>query len=259
MDLRGVRILVTRPRDQAGAMARLIEEAGGIALCIPMIRILPPESWEECDHAIERLHDFTGVVFTSVNAVKRFLHRMAEKHCSAARLAGKSVYAIGDPTARFLQSHGVQPLPALSTFSGRGLAAQLRNQEFAGKKILLPRGSLGRDEVAEALREAGAVVVPVVVYRTVGPDSESVAFVRTAMASRSVDVVAFASPSAVEHFVRALDAEHLEAARSGLMVAAIGETTAAAVRLAGLREPVIARTATSEGLVEALVMCEQTL
>jgi uroporphyrinogen-III synthase len=253
MDLRGIRILVTRPRDQAGAMARLIEAAGGIALCAPMIRILPPDKWDECDHAIEHLHSFAGVAFTSVNAVEQFLHRMAGKNCPPARLASKAVYAVGEKTGRALQKSGVQPVFLPSTFNGKELASHLREQHFGGGRFLLPRGSLGRDDVAEGLREAGASVEPVVVYRTVGPDDASAAFVRTAIGSRSIDVATFASPSAVEHFVSILDTGLLEAARSQLVIAAIGETTASTVRQAGLREPIVARTATSEGLVEALL------
>jgi uroporphyrinogen-III synthase len=258
MDLHGVRILVTRPREQAGGMARLIEAAGAIALCVPMIRILPPERWEECDRAIEHLHSYTGVVFTSVNAVEQFLHRMAEKNTPTSRLASKTVYAVGEKTARVLQRSGVQPAPLPSAFSGKDLAEHMRRIGVWGGAFLLPRGSLGRDDVATGLRELGATTDSVVVYRTTGPDASAAAFVRTAIASGSIDVATFASPSAVEHFVGVLDATLLETARHHLVVAAIGETTADAVRKAGFREPVVARTATTEGLMEALLSSDRT-
>lgn len=258
MDLCGVRILVTRPKDQAGALARLIEAAGGIALCAPMIRILPPENWESCDEQIGRLHDLTDILFSSVNGVEFFLRHLAEMGIDRTKLGSMAVFAVGAKTASALQKSGVQPFFVPATFGGEGLASHFRSQDLKGHRFLLPRGDLGREESAEGLRQAGAVVIPVVVYRTAGPDDISAAFVRTALASRSVDVAVFASPSAVEHFVRILDPGLREAAKEYLVVAAIGETTAAAVRRAGFPAPVVARTATDEGLIEALMSWDRS-
>ncbi len=48
-----------------------------------MIEILDPESWEEVDRAIINLPGYEGVVFTSQNAVERFLLRINSINKSA--------------------------------------------------------------------------------------------------------------------------------------------------------------------------------
>jgi uroporphyrinogen-III synthase len=73
-----------------------------------------------------------------------------------------------------------------------------------------------------------------------------------------VDVATFMSPSAVEHFVKLLDGDLLEVARTNLIVAAIGEPTAEAVRKGGLSQPIVAGTATSQGIIEALMSWENS-
>ena len=259
MDLHGVRILVTRPVGQAHAMMRQIQDRGGIAILAPMICILPPVSWAECDAHINRLHDFSGIIFSSANAVEFFLDRCAEKGIGRTLPSGPGVYAVGTQTAAALKNSGVVPAFVPSSFSGADLAAHLRTQDLRGRRFLLPRGDLGRGDVAAGLLQAGATAVPVIVYRTIGPDGASAATVRTALAEHSIDIVTFASPSAVEHFVNLLDGDLLAIARTSLIVGVIGGTTADATRRFGLPVQVIAETATGEGLIEALAAWNSTV
>lgn len=254
MDVQGVRILVTRPAAQAGAMMQQIQDRGGIVILAPMIRIHPPVSWDECDAQISRLQEFSGVVFTSANAVEFFLDRCAEKGLGRTVPSGPAVYAVGPKTADALRESGVQPVFFPSLFSGAELAAHFGTQDLQGKRFLLPRGDLGRSEVAAGLLKAGARAVPVTVYRTVGPDEATSASVRAALTTRSIDVVTFASPSAVEHFMNILDSDLRAIVRSSLIVGVIGGTTADAARRLGLPVHVVAETATGEGLIESLVV-----
>ncbi len=253
MNLHGVRILVTRPSAQARPMAEQIKALGGIAITVPMIRILPPVQWDACDAQIDRLAEFVGVVFTSSNAAKYFLNRCAERGAGGTLPGRMHVYAVGPKTARYVEHAGMSPAHVPSTYNGAELAAHFRAQNLHGHRYLLPRGDIGRDEIAEALRLAGAVVTPVIVYRTAGPDDASAARVRSLLADRAVDVVTFASPSAVEHFAGVIDAELTSLVKSGVLVGVIGGTTADAARRSGFPVHVIAGTATGEGLIEALV------
>jgi|WetSurMetagenome_2_1015567.scaffolds.fasta_scaffold08635_3 uroporphyrinogen-III synthase len=259
MDLQGVRILVTRPADQASAMMQQIQDRGGIAFLAPMIRIEPPADWDECDAQIGRLQEYSGVVFTSANAVEFFLNRCADKGIGRAVPSGLAVYAVGTKTADALRESGLVPVFIPSSFSGADLAAHFRSRDLQGRRFLLPRGDQGRGEVESGLQLAGATAVPVVVYRTVGPDAASAASVRAALAECSIDVVTFTSPSAVEYFMNVLDEELRAIARASLVVGVIGETTADAARQRGLPVQVIAGTATGEGLIESLAAWDSTV
>lgn len=253
MNLRGVRILVTRPLDQARPMLKSIEQHEGIALCAPMIRILPPVNWRECDEYIGHLMDFSGIVFASGNSAARFLERVGENGKMRDLRVGPDVYAVGKKTAGVLERAGVKPAFIPEVFGGKDLAAYFQGLNLRDARFLLPRGDQSREEIAEALRLAGAEVVTVVVYRTVGPDESSVTTVREALAARDIGVVTFASPSAVRHFVQILDSPLLECVRTSVIVAAIGDTTADAAVQCGLPVQVIARTATGESLIDSLV------
>jgi uroporphyrinogen-III synthase len=259
MDLQGVRILVTRPAEQADAMMQQIQDRGGIAMLMPMIRIVPPASWDDCDAQIGRLRDFAGIVFMSANAVGFFLDRCEQKGIGRTMPPGTWIYAVGTKTADALRKSGLTPAFIPAVFKGAELAAHFRFQDLGGRLFLLPRGDQARGEVETGLHQAGATVIPVVVYRTVGPEAASATAVRTALAGRSIDVVTFTSPSAVDHFMQILNEELRLIARTSLIVGVIGGTTADAARHHGLPVQVVAETSTGEGLIESLAVWNSTV
>jgi uroporphyrinogen-III synthase len=101
-------------------------------------------------------------------------------------------------------------------------------------RALLPRADIGRDVIAEQLRDAGAVVTDVVAYRTIveeapregGPD------VYRLLLEGRIDVVTFTSPSAVRQFSQLYGAEQVADLLRRTAVAVIGPVTGeAAVQL----------------------------
>ncbi|MDI6767846.1 MAG: hypothetical protein QME52_13580 [Bacteroidota bacterium] len=49
-------ILITRAASQARNIINLIEQQGGIPILFPTIEIIPPDSWEMLDKAIDGLY-----------------------------------------------------------------------------------------------------------------------------------------------------------------------------------------------------------
>src|SRR3954447_13191571 len=66
----GKRIVVTRAREQASDLKKMLEESGAQVLQFPTIEIAPPDSFDSLDHVIGGKYDL--YVFTSVNGVKFF-------------------------------------------------------------------------------------------------------------------------------------------------------------------------------------------
>jgi uroporphyrinogen III methyltransferase/synthase len=93
--LAGKRIVITRARKQAEALARAIEELGGEVTEFPTIEICPPESFAEFDAAVDKLDTYDWVIFTSVNSIDPFLQRLKVKGKSLAALSAHRVGAIG--------------------------------------------------------------------------------------------------------------------------------------------------------------------
>jgi len=251
--LDGLKVIITRPADQGAGMADLVARAGGIPVVLPMIGILPAEDFGACDEALRHPGRYQGVVFASANAVHAFFGRAKVCGADLARWNGIRTFAVGLKTAHVLGLYGVTAAAAPSPCTGEALGSLLGAKDIRGKRFLLPRGDRGREEIAEALKAAGALVVPVVVYRTAGPDAETATAMRSAMFGAARKAVLFASPSAVEEFVRLFAAEELLQVLPRAIVVVIGTTTAAAAASHGVQVHAVAATSTDAGLIGALV------
>ncbi len=234
--LHGRRVLVTRPEAQAQPLCDALEAVGAVPVRLPLLRIEPVHPDADAWRAVGNSH---WIVFTSANGVEQAWN-VAPPQARAALRAHARIAAIGPATARAARRLGmiVQRIP--STHVAESLAAVLG--DTAGQRVLWLRGERARDALPERLREDGAHVTQVVVYRAVtaplADDAQAIV--------RSVDLVTLASPSAVERF--------MDVAGAGFTgpVACIGPITAASARAHGLRVEVVAETYTAEGLCAAL-------
>src|SRR5690349_14709247 len=63
----GRRVLVTRPRHQAGDFVRRLEQLGAVPYVLPAVEIKPLDDWAAVDDRLARLGDYDWLVFTSAN------------------------------------------------------------------------------------------------------------------------------------------------------------------------------------------------
>jgi uroporphyrinogen-III synthase len=120
----------------------------------------------------------------------------------------------------------------------------------AGRRFLVPRPEQGRELLSEGLRAAGATVDEVMIYRTLPAEVDSDAL-QARLTSGGLDALTFTSPSTVHNFSQLLDANARRAAQE-CRVAAIGPTTAEALRREGFEVHVLPEQPTMTGLVAAL-------
>ena len=239
--LAGLRVMVTRALEQAGAFVAALQEAGAAVVLCPVIAIEPlavPEDF------LARLPGYDWVVFTSVNGVERFFGLLGEARPPAAVRMG----AIGPETAGRLATYGARADVVPVRFVAEDLAEAFPDAAIRGRRILLPRARGSRDALPERLRERGAQVDVVEVYRAVPPPNLPARLRRLLQAG--LDVVTFTSSSTVRNFADALAGEGLPA---GVRVACIGPITAATARERGLPVDIIAEEYTARGLRDALV------
>jgi uroporphyrinogen III methyltransferase/synthase len=243
-------VLVTRASEQSGEIRRLLEEAGATVLFLPLIRIMPPESWGEVDDALSRIASYDLIAFASVNGASSFLDRSAEV---GVAIPGCRIAAVGTKTAEELERRGLKADVVPHEQTASGLVAALAQGELRGKRVLLPQGNLGRRELADGLRAAGALVESVVVYRNLPDDSPEAGDIIARILGGGIDVVTFASPSAAANLASMFPDGTLSTVSRNSTIAVIGPTTAAAVRgLSGV--PAIAAEHSSvAGLVSAII------
>lgn len=248
LPLKGLRVLVTRTREQAGQLASALRALGAEPVECPLIEIVPPLDWAPLDAAIAQLGAYHWIVFTSANGVEAFFGRLSVAGGDARSLGGTRLAAIGPATAAALASHGLRADLLPAEYVAEAVAVGMGHVK--GLRVLLPRAGIARPALGQELRAAGARVEEVVAYRTIAPEGLSG---RLQNVLAGCDVVTFTSSSTVRHFAEVLGREAGAAALERVVVACIGPVTTQTALELGLRPAVVAEEYTTGGLVSALV------
>lgn len=248
LPLFGKRVLVTRPRHQAGDLVRQLEELGAIASVVPMVEIAEPDSWDPVDRAIDGFGRYQWLVFTSANGVHAFLKRLRHQGHDLRRLGAVRLAAIGPATAAALEDYHLCADVVPAEFNSEGLAAAMRDQ-VSGQCVLLARADRGIDLLREELAQV-ATVEQIAVY------SQRDAVPGTLDAS-VIDCALLTSSNIATAFLGALDEEGKRRVQSGqLRLVTISPRTSAAVRDRGFPVTAEATEYTTQGVVKALCVAE---
>ncbi|BAV32963.1 uroporphyrinogen III synthase [Sulfuricaulis limicola] len=168
--LAGVRVLVTRPRDQAENLAHLIEARGGEAIRFPVIEIAEPKDTQALLAVVGRLKDFALAIFVSPNAVKRAMNLIRARGGLPPTLR---VACVGRGSARELKRLGIENVLApTDRFDSEALLALPELQQVAGKRIVIFRGDGGRELLGDTLKARGAEIEYAECYRRLRPATD---------------------------------------------------------------------------------------
>ena len=241
----GKRIVVTRAREQASELKRMLEDAGANVLQFPTIEIVPPQSWDSLDAVIDG--NFDWLVFTSINGVRFFFERLFARGKDARSLP--KVAAVGDTTAAELRARGIVPdlVPA------RFISSELLPLLPQGRSVAIIRAAEGNNELIDGLRARGDEAVLSVAYETRA--TGDVDALRNAL--DSIDIVTFTSGSTVDNFYGPLTEEERRRLNARALLASIGPTTTEAIRRYGKEPDLIAEKSTLRDLVEAMTKSQQ--
>lgn len=245
--LAGRVVLVTRPPEQSVELSRMLLERGASVLSAPAIELLPAPR-RMLDQAAKQLASgaFEWAVFTSRAGVEAVASALARAGKGFAEVPGR-LAAVGEGTARTLESFGARPDVVPSTYTTSALA---RAMPRGTGRVLLARADIAPSGLEEGLVRKGWTPVRVDAYRT-RLASRLPGGAATALRDGTVDVVTFTSASTVEGFT-AMARRSSEAGARLPGAVCIGPVTASAARRAGFRVVAVARPHTIEGLVAAL-------
>ncbi|ULO08658.1 uroporphyrinogen-III C-methyltransferase [Paenibacillus sp. 19GGS1-52] len=257
LPLFGKRIVVTRARSQASELVDAIEELGGEPYEFPVIETIMPEGAEKkakIAAALGALESYDWVFFTSANGVEFFFRHLAELGADIRGLHRARIAAVGPATAAALAQRGLlsEELPA--RFQAEGLIEKLGAALLPGQSVLLPRGDLAREWLADKLRELGLQVTQADTYETVVTGEDDDELMKLLEEGR-IHAVTFTSSSTVHNFLHILKRMGLTdplPLLAKVKIACIGPVTEQTAVAAGLTPGLIPDEATIAGLVQEL-------
>ena len=141
----------------------------------------------------------------------------------------------------------------LSPSHSRGSVIAAEIEDVNGKKILLPRAKIATDDLPNGLRERGGLVDDVPLYDTVKVSEGSHETIEADLLNGRIDIVTFTSSSTVTNFLEMFPARTPTVLLANVKVAVIGPTTQKTAVEYGVRVDVVAKDASVESLVEAIV------
>jgi uroporphyrinogen-III synthase len=143
------------------ALCRLLEAEGASTFRLPALEIRPLKDRRALAGQLGALDDFDVIVFTSANSVRFGVSFLEQKR-------DLTLAAIGPATARALNQAGyrvaINPSEAFDTES---LLSHPRLASVSGHRILVIKGSDGRQLLQQELTRRGAAVTSADVYERV--------------------------------------------------------------------------------------------
>jgi uroporphyrinogen-III synthase len=169
--LNGLRVLVTRPKPMGAMLCELINSADGKAIYFPTINICPPRDESICQRQLLKINLFDWLIFISPQAVYSIsrLYPDWPNFSASVKLA-----AVGGGTAKVLQAAGlhVDVFPK-ENWGSEGLLDCEEFRHIQGKKIALICGEGGRDWLQQSLKQRGATITRIIVYRRRKPELDT--------------------------------------------------------------------------------------
>ncbi|MGD0545737.1 MAG: uroporphyrinogen-III synthase [Candidatus Acidiferrales bacterium] len=250
--LTGKRVVVTRATEQAHELAHSLEALGAEVVLLPTVSFAAVKNSKPLDAALRSLAEFDWILFTSQNAVRFFCQRLREMNLKEDGLQRPRpmVAAVGTATAAAATEEGFRVDTVPKNHSGEALAQELWGA-IGDRKILLPRSDRADDRLPKALREAGANVTEIVAYRTAAPDSLDQKILKS-IRDAEVDAIVFASASAFRFLAECVGVAELAELSSRVQFAAIGPTTARALREEGMRVEIEASQSSAAGMADSI-------
>lgn len=204
-----MRLLVTRPEEDAARLAAELRALGHDVVLAPVMTIV------ELGDAPLPLEDVQAVLATSANGVRAFVRRSPRRDLP--------LYAVGDATARTARAAGFATVrsangdvDALAHLVARSLAR-------AGGPLLHVTGSVAAGDLSGRLEGLGFTVNRAVLYRA-EPARSLAPEAAAALKAGTLDGVLLFSPRTARLFV-----ELAQAAGAGLLSAAVGYCLSRAV------------------------------
>jgi uroporphyrinogen-III synthase len=250
--LNGAHILVTRPSHQAENLSRLIDERGGVAVRFPTLAIVALDDSCTIQNTLAHLDRYQWLVFISANAVT--MHGYYSDGGKIDRFKSVRIAAIGKATAQALALAGLPvDLVPESGYNSEALLAMPQMQLMKGQSCLIVRGEGGREELATTLRNRGANVEYLDVYKRIIPrvDSSQLSLL---LVQDKLDVITVTSGEALQNLLIMLEEKYHQRLFEVPLVVVSNRIRQMAADM-GFKRIAVASSPSDAAILETVTMC----
>ncbi len=209
-----MRLLVTRPREDAVSFAELLRARGHTPIVAPIMDVRPH------DGPPIALEGVQASLATSANGVRALAHRTRKRNIA--------VYAVGPQTAEAAKSAGFKTVHSAEGDSTALVELVTARADPAKGMLLHAAGAETAGRLRQALQAKGFTVETVVLYDAV-PASELPDNAKDALREGTLDGVLVFSPRSAKTFATLTTEAKLEASCARLEAFCISAATAAAL------------------------------
>lgn len=244
-------IVITRSAEQSETSINIFKDLGADVIQFPTIKITALESFDLFDNAIKNFDDFDYIIFTSANAVQKFLERINELKISL-NYNNVKVIVTGSKTAEVCKKENIQVDFIPAKYSAEGIIESIK-EEIKNKKVFIPCSAIARKGLSEGLKSAGAVVTNVPVYDVGIPEEVEIKEHVDELNKSNPDVFIFTSPSTFKNFLTIMKIENPKNYFKDFTVATIGTTTEAEIKNYDIKADIVPKVFTMETLAEEII------
>ena len=247
------RLLLTRPADESEALAQTLRAQSIYSAGFPLLAIEPAPIGPAQRALIQALERYSAVIVVSKPAARLCLDLIDEQW---PRLPSLNWFTVGAASAAILQARGLEvATPSGGDDSEALLQLPLLAMALQGPapQVLIVRGEGGREVLAHALREQGARVDYLELYRRTLPLYAPSALAERIQAERLNGLVV-SSGQGLQHLLQV--AGDGWPALAGLTLFVPSARVAAQAEAAGARRVVNCQGASAQALLAALAESE---
>ncbi|WLG90268.1 uroporphyrinogen-III synthase [Pseudomonas cucumis] len=161
----GWRLLLTRPADESAALARVLADAGVFSSSLPLLDIEPIPASDTMREVIQNLERYCAVIVVSKPAARLAVDLLNQYWPQPPVLKW---FSVGAATAQILEDNGLDVSFPVDGDDSEALLELVSLREAVVRpdpRVLIMRGEGGRELLAERLRELGASVEYLELYR----------------------------------------------------------------------------------------------
>ena len=241
----GKKVLITRDSAGSAEFACKLAARGAEAISYPTFEIQDLTGTKKFEEIFKQLTDFDWVFFTSPAGVGLFFEAAGRLNKDARIFADTKIACIGSETANALDDFGIKADFVPAVFTSEELADNfIKEQNPAGKKILLLRSALADSALAEKLKSAKVKIKQVSIYTAQKLKSSSME-----ISKGDIDWITFAGSFAVECFFKDFKPEDID---KKVKVSSIGPVTTNTLKKFGIKPAVESKEHTIDGLIDAM-------